>query len=123
MQLKMVILCVNILGENICIFPGVPVTDLQWNPFSANSNELAVGLENGNVNIWDIKADIPCIGSKSSEEFEKEGSESIEDVPKLADLSPVKQLNVGNGKKVTQIRYNPTASGFVVFILDMNLKI
>uniref|UniRef100_A0A915D2L2 Coronin n=1 Tax=Ditylenchus dipsaci TaxID=166011 RepID=A0A915D2L2_9BILA len=66
-------------------------------------------IKNG-LPITDLQ--IQCIGSKPAEE-PKEDSEVVEEGMKLADLIPSKELNIGNGKKVTQIRYNPTASGII----------
>ncbi|KAI1725273.1 type of WD40 repeat domain-containing protein [Ditylenchus destructor] len=91
---------------------GSPITDFQFNPFADRSNELAVALENGTLKLWEINDQIPCIGApKTEEETAEENSEPA--APKLADLSPMKVIDVGNGKKITCLRYNPVAKGII----------
>lgn len=84
---------------------------MQWNPF--RDDELAVGLENGLVNIWHIPDDVKCIGNKEGTpipELQSKVSDSKKETvvlteKKLADLEPFKVLKVGEvGVKVTQVR-------------------
>lgn len=56
------------------------------------------------MKLWEINDQIPCIGApKTEEETAEENSEPA--APKLADLSPMKVIDVGNGKKITCLRY------------------
>lgn len=87
----------------------VQLTDLHWNPF--RNDELAVGLENGLVNIWRIPDNVKCIGHKEeSPIFDAKKLNSTKEAiistdKKLAELEPFKVLKVdGMGVKVTQVR-------------------
>lgn len=82
---------------------------MHWNPF--RNDELAIGLENGLVNIWRIPYDVKCIGHKEGStildakilDSTKEANISTD--KKLAELEPFKVLKVGGmGAKVTQVR-------------------
>lgn len=89
---------------------GSQVMDLQWNPF--RPDVLAVGLDNGTVNIWHIDPEVPCIGSAKFNEIaqrpkEKNNGRDVtppSDEKRLADLRPIKTLSIGARTRVTHIR-------------------
>lgn len=88
----------------------VQLMDMHWNPFRVD--ELAVGLENGYVNIWRIPENINCIGHSEEPPVLEKTSKTLTKIEdeisvdkKLADLQPFKILKVGVGAKVTQVRY------------------
>lgn len=84
------------------------VMDLQWNPF--RNNELAVGLDNGVVNIWHVDLQTVCIGSNEFNEIlirqkKAEKGTPLEKYFRLNELTPFKVLKIIGGIRITQIRF------------------
>lgn len=88
---------------------------------------MAIGLDNGNVNIWRIDSKVPCIGSNDfnkilSRQKEAEKDSPPEEYVKLNDLAPYRILKIGQSMRITHVRLVCNSS-FLLFFLEEDLLI